>query len=96
MGASVKCTEGHHHLLGGVWLSGGHQRIPAVIIDGVTLHHSKDRNLDRDAGMLGSLGGEKLAHPLGVALPSGRHPGRRKQGGESRWGSKSTTPSVLI
>lgn len=52
--------DGHHehHLLGGVWLGGGHLRIPAVIIDGVTLRHSKDRNLDRGVGMLGSLAGE--------------------------------------
>lgn len=60
-------SERHYHLLGGVWLGGGHQRIPAVIIDGVTLYHSQDRNLDRDVGTMESLAGEsrqKLVHCL--------------------------------
>lgn len=88
IGWEPQCSarEGHHHLLGGVWLCGGHQRIPAVIIDGVTLHHSKDRNLDRDVGILGSLGGEKLTHPLEVALPSGSRSREEKADG---------APSVL-
>lgn len=37
----LPAAAGH---IGGVWLGGGHQRIPAVIIDGVTLYHSQDRN----------------------------------------------------
>lgn len=48
-----------YHLLGSIWLGGRHQRIPAVIINGVPLHHSKDRSLDRDVGILGSLAGKK-------------------------------------
>lgn len=77
--------EGHmkditYHLLGGFWLGGGHQRIPAVIIDGVTLHHSKDRNLDRDVGMLGSLAGESLGtSPRGCCDWVEDSRGRRKQ-----------------